>query len=338
MKKIFYMIILACLCFTNCGSSAASKASGKIVIYTSMYRDAVDDIEKVLKKQFPNTQIEFSFGGTGTLQARLEEEIEEGRLGCDILMLADPSYSIELKEKEMLHQFISNEVSALAYDYDPDGFWYPVRISNMVLAFNPAMNSRDTLPKTFYDFAYNANFKDQISMSNPLLSGTTLAAVSALKDKYGDEYFEALGRQNIHIESGAVALSKLETGERKLVMVLEESVLKMREEEKSSLEIIYPTDGIVVIPSTIMIVNKQWSANRNINTAEEITDWFLSREGQNAIVSKWMHSVRVNFEKNPYDAISSATIFNRNIKVNWKDIYRQRDEIQQKFEQQVIYR
>ena len=338
MKKIFYLIALACLIFTNCGSSAASKASGKIIIYTSMYRDVIDDIEIVLRKQFPNIQIEFSFGGTGTLQARLEEEIAEGRLGCDILMLADPSYSIELKEKGMLHPFTYKEVSSLAYDYDPDGCWYPVRISNMVLAFNPAMNSRDTLPKTFYDFAYNANLKDQISMSNPLLSGTTLAAVSALKNKYGDEYFEALSKQNIHIESGAVALSKLETGERKLAMILEESVLKIREEGKSSLEIIYPTDGIVVIPSTIMIVNGQWSANKNINTAEEITNWFLSREGQNVIVSKWMHSVRVNFEKNPYDAISSATVFNRNIKVDWENLYRQRDDIQHKFENQVTYR
>ena len=338
MKKIFYMLILACLCFTNCTSSAASKASGKIVIYTSMYRDAVDDIERALKKQFPNTQIEFSFGGTGTLQARLEEEITEGRLGCDLLLLADPSYSIELKEKGMLHPYTYTEASSLAYDYDPEGFWYPVRISNMVLAFNSAMNSRDTLPKTFHDFAYNADLKGLISMNNPLLSGTTLAAVSALNNKYGDEYFEALGRQNIHIESGAVALSKLETGERKLVMILEESVLKIREEEKSSLEIIYPTDGIVVIPSTIMIVNKQWSASGNIETAQEITDWFLSREGQNAIVSKWMHSVRVNFEKNPYDAISSATVINRNIKVDWEDLYRQRDEIQYKFENQVTHR
>jgi len=338
MKKFFYLIVLACICFTNCGSSAAGKASGKIVIYTSMYRDVVDDIEIALKKQFPNSGIEFSFGGTGTLQAKLDEEIAEGQLGCDILLLADPSYSIELKEKGMLHPFAYQEASSLAYDYDPEGYWYPVRISNMVLAFDSAHNSRDNLPKTFYDFAHNAGLRGAVSMSNPLVSGTTLAAVAALKDKYGYEYFEALGRQNVHIESGAVALSKLETGERRLAMVLEESVLKLREEEKSSLEIIYPTDGVVVIPSTVMIVNDKWSANGNAGTAQEIASWFLSREGQGAIVDKWMHSVRGNFEKHPYDAISSGTILERKLPVNWDDLLKQRDEIQQKFEQQVTHR
>jgi iron(III) transport system substrate-binding protein len=111
-----------------------------------------------------------------------------------------------------------------------------------------------------------------------------MAAVTALKDKYGYEYFAALGNQGVMVESGSVALTKLETGECKVIMILEESVLKKREEEGSRLEVIYPTDGTIIIPSTIMTINEKFAANNNIAAAEAITDWFLAPEGQNNIV------------------------------------------------------
>jgi iron(III) transport system substrate-binding protein len=55
-------------------------------------------------------------------------------------------------------------------------------------------------------------------------------------------------------------------------MILEESVLKKREEEASKLEVIYPTDGTIIIPSTIMTVAEKWSANKNTKAAEAVTD------------------------------------------------------------------
>ena len=45
-------------------------------------------------------------------------------------------------------------------------------------------------------------------------------------------------------------------------MILEESILKKREEENSTLEVIYPEDGIISIPSTIMTIKEDMSANK----------------------------------------------------------------------------
>ncbi len=39
------------------------------------------------------------------------------------------------------------------------------------------------------------------------------------------------------------SLTKLETGEMDDLMILEESVLKKRQDDNSSLEVIYPKDG-----------------------------------------------------------------------------------------------
>ena len=318
--------------------SAQSGATGKIMIYTSIYEDVIEALDRVLEKQFPNCTIEFFYGGTGQIQAKIAAEQAANKLGCDMLLVAEPSYSLELKEIGMLHPYVSKEGSSLAFDYDKEGYWYPVRLCTMVLAYNPEKFAKNTLPNSFRDFANDASVRGAISMGNPLTSGTTMAAVTALRDKYGYEYFDALGRQGVMVESGSVALTKLETGECMVIMVLEESVLKLRQEDRSRLEVIYPTDGTIVVPSTIAIINDKWNANNNTKTAEMIANWFLSPEGQNAIVDGWMHSVRTNFPRMPFDARPTDQIRANSMSVNWENVFRQRPEIRARFEELVTAR
>jgi len=333
------LAFFACTSVDRTGRSARDQElSNRIVIYTSIYEDVIVSLEKALQLRFPTVQIDFVYGGTGQLQARIASEIAAGRLGADILLVAEPSYSLELMEKGVLHRFRSRYAADLAFDYDENGYWYPVRISNMVLAFNPARHDRSSIPGSFYEFAHDPGLRGVVSMSNPLTSGTTKAAITALKDRYGYTFFQALGRQNIVLESGVIALSRLESGERKVVMVLEESVLRKRQEETSSLEVIYPTDGTIIIPSTIMIAAGKWSANNNTRTAELIVDWFLSPEGQSTIVDGWMHSVRRDFYRNPYDSIPLTDIQANSMPFNWENSLRHGDEIVATFEEYVIHR
>jgi len=340
MKKfICFTLILAlaaAVVFAGGSRDKNKEANGKITIYTSMYEDVIKSLDAVLRKQFPNCTIEFVYGGTGQIRAKVAAEQTTGKLGCDILLVAEPSYSLELKEKGMLHSYIYADAGNLAFDYDKEGYWYPVRVSNMVLAYNPGKTNRNSVPNSFYDFANNASVRGAVSMSNPLTSGTAMASAAALSDRYGYGYFDALGRQNIKIEAGAAALVRLETGEYKVVMVLEESVLRKRQVESSKLEVIYPTDGTIIIPSTIMTIAGKWSANNNTKTAEIITDWFLSHQGQNAIVAAgWMHSVRKDFNKIPYDSIPTGQIQSNSMPLNWENCFRQRDKIQSRFEGSV---
>jgi iron(III) transport system substrate-binding protein len=341
MKKFLCIILLitSAVPFVFAIGDFDAGSKNKIVIYTSMYQDVIDAMKTELKRQFPKYTIEFVYGGTGALENKISAEQASGRLGCDILMAADPAYSLELKDKGMLHSFNSKEASGLIFDYDPEGYWYPVRVSNMVLAYNPEKYSINSLPVSFRNFAYDPRVSGAISMRNPLVSGTTMAAVTALRDKYGYEYFEALSNQKVIIDYGSdETVSKLESGECRIVMILEESILKVREEKKSNLEIIYPSDGAVVIPSPIMIINNKWSANRNVKAAEEIANWFLSAEGQSAIVAGWMHSVRADFKTIPYDSKPISEIRDNSIPVTWENIYKQRGDIQRKFEEYLAGR
>ena len=45
--------------------------TGNVVIYTSMYEDIIEAMDNKLDEVFPNMDIEFFYGGTGTLQLSL---------------------------------------------------------------------------------------------------------------------------------------------------------------------------------------------------------------------------------------------------------------------------
>ena len=337
MKRFAILGIFAAAAFAffACASEDRDRAgapSGRIVIYTSIYPDIIDTLGWALNQRFPNVTVEFVYGGTGQLQARIASEITRGRLGSDLILVASPSFAHELKGQGVLHPFFPEAAANLAFDFDSEGFWYPVRISNMVLAFDPDRHSRNDLPDSFYGFANDPRLYGVISMSNPLTSGTSRAAITALRDRYGYEFFSSLARQNVSIEAGVLALERLQSGERAMVMVLEESVLRKQEEESSRLEIIYPSDGTVIIPSPIMIVAGGWSANNNTRTAEIIADWFLGEEGQRAIVSGWMHSVIKDFRYSPFGSIPLNQIIENSMPFHWENVLSDGNYILERFE------
>jgi len=312
-----------------------SALSGKVVIYTSMYEDIIENIDSKLEEVFPNVDVEFFQGGTGTIQQKVAAEKDSGKLGADILMVAEPAYALELMADNYLHPYKFSETDKLIGEYDKDGYWYPVRILNMILAYNPEITNKEDIPNSFEDFAKDTAMKSSLSMSNPLTSGSAYASIVALHSKYGDDYFKELGAQQVMVESGSVALTKLETGECKEVMILEESVLKKREEEGSKLEVIYPADGTISVSSPIMIINDEHSANGNAAVAEAVEEWFLSVEGQEYIVKGWMHSVRTDYPSAPYDALATADIIKSAMPIDWQKCLNEREALRSLFQDNV---
>lgn len=336
MKKLLATLLTLVLLLGGSSALASNtEVSGKVIIYTSMYQDICDMMSEALKAEFPNCEIEFFQGGTGTLQTKIAGEMESGKLGCDMLMVAEPAYSLELKEGGWLHPYLTEARNNMRFDYDEEGYWYCVRVCSMGLAYNPDMYAKEEIPTSYEAFAYDAEAAGMISMSNPLTSGTAMATIVGLLDKYGEEYFDALGKQNVMIESGSSALAKLETGECKVIMILEESVLKKREEEGSTLEWFIPDDGNVLVPSTVMTVDPAKSANSNATACEAITDWLLSEEGQSYIVKGWMHSVLTDYPAEPYDGASTVDLKGKDIPVDWEKCYKERDTIRTMFQEKV---
>ena len=170
-------------------------------------------------------------------------------------------------------------------------------------------------------------------MSDPMTSGTAYAAVAALLGKYGDEYLDKLGENRVMRESGSTAIAKLQSGECAAIMILEESILKYINDEEAkgntvtNLEIIYPEDGVILVPSTVMIVAEEYSKNVNTEAAEAVADWLLSEEAQKLIMQGYMHSVLADMEEYPAHSIPTDELIKMDMGIDWEYAYKNREEI-----------
>ena len=349
MKKALTLILALLLALSACGAALAvnEDVEGELVIYTSMYPFAIDMLDAALKEEFPNLTpgIDGSFffySGTSKLITKIYGEMGDNRdqpLDCDMFMVAEPAFSLEMKDYGYLHDFeVADADSLLRFPYDPDGYWYPVRVCNMVLAYNPEMTDDwaakgVTIPKTFKDFAYDPALAGYISMSDPLTSGTAYAAVCSLLDQYGEEYFDQLNANKVMRESGSTAIAKLQSGECAAIMILEESVLKYIDDEAqngnevANIKVIYPEDGVILIPSTVMIVAEEYSKNVNTEAAEAVARWLLTEDAQKLIMQGFMHSVLKGSDAYPKNSIPTDDLIARDLGVDWEKAYKDREEI-----------
>ena len=325
----------------------AESVSGELVIYTSMYPFVIDMMDAAIKAKFPNLKPGndgsfFFYAGTSKLITKIYGEMGDKHdqpLDGDMFMVAEPAFSLEMKDYGYLHSFeVEDADQRLRFPYDPDGYWYPVRVCNMVLAYNPEMKSDweakgVSIPKTFKDFAYDPSLKGYISMGDPLTSGTAFASVASLLDTYGEEYLDKLGENRVMRESGSTAIAKLQSGECAAIMILEESILKYLHDEKekgnevTNLEVIYPEDGVILIPSTIMIVADEYSKNVNSEAAEAVAQWMLTDEAQQLIMQGYMHSVLADEKEFPEGSIDTDELVGKDMGVDWEKAYKQREEI-----------
>ena len=76
-----------------------------------------------------------------------------------------------------------------------------------------------------------------------------------------------------------------------MAIILEENLLKVKDRGEP-VEIVYPEDGVIIVPSPIGILK----TTQNPEAAKAVVDWWLSPEGQKAIVTGWMHSVRTDVQ------------------------------------------
>lgn len=84
-----------------------------------------------------------------------------------------------------------------------------------------------------------------------------------------------------------------------------------------------------------MTIKDAWSAHGNAKIYEELTDFFLSAEGQGYIVKGWMHSVRKNPPAIPYASRPTTELLAGAMPVNWEICRNERSELRKQFEEWV---
>jgi iron(III) transport system substrate-binding protein len=219
---------------------------------------------------------------------------------------------------------------------DPGGTFVTVRIPVTVLTVNTDRVAAGARPRTFRDLADPA-WAGRITMGDPNRSGSAFTAVAALARKYGWEYFEGLRRNDMLAAGGnSAVLSRVMTGEKDAGIILLENVLQAREQNAAApVDIIYPEDGVILVPSPIAIMKTTAAPD----AARRVYDFFLSEAGQSALVSGWMYSPFDRLDPpagaRPWREVFSATL------LPWtfdylRETTRARDDIKRRFNATVL--
>lgn len=251
-----------------------------------MYKEMIEMMQPDVEKAFPNTKIEWFAAGSEKIGAKIEAELAANQLKADILMTADPFFYIELKKRGLLHPYESpNAKDIPPHLKDPDNAFVTQRVPVVVMAYHRDLLKPQDAPKSFQELT-GPKWKKKIAMASPLESGTTFTAVAALSKKYGWDYFKKLRENEIFSSGGnSTVRQKLESKEFPVGIILLENILQAQL-QGSPLEVIYPTDGAILVPSPVAIFKR----TEHLSEAKKMIDFLFSEVGQKAMVKANMYS------------------------------------------------
>lgn len=314
--------------------TSCQKEENEFWIYTSIYKDTIAEIEGPLKEKFPDLKIQWFQGGSETVAGKVNAELAAGGTKADLFLTSDPFWYLEMKHAGHLLPYQSPAAQTLPEEMkDPENMFVVNRLPLMVIGYNSEAISENQVPKTWKELQ-SPQWKEKLSMGNPLQSGTNFTTVAFLSQTYGWDFFKKLRNQKIISSGGnSSVINRMETRERPVGVVLLENILKAQS-NGSPVRAIYPSDGPVAIMSPIAI-SKQ---TKHTQKAKEIYDWFFSEVAQNAIVKSGMYSPLPNIQA-PQGALPWAQIKEKILK--WSpqladEILKKRDEIKKNFSQIIL--
>ncbi len=329
MKYLGVGLVVGLLMVLMVGMAQVAFAQGQskttIMLYTSMPTDIVSSLETAFEAKYPNIDLQFVRSGTGKIKTRIATEAEAGQIEADLIWVADFSYYEDLKEKGYLLKYESPEAKVIPGALkDPEGYYYGARIISEVIAYNT--NLVTTPPQSWKDLL-DPQWKDQIIIADATYSGAALVAMGALTTEYGLSYYRGLRANGTAVVSGHGGLTRsIASGEYMVGMTLDYMV-RQQKAAGSPIDIVYPSDGAIAIPSPIAIV----AATKRPEAAEKFVDYVLSAEGQKALVEMGSFIPVRPDVASPAGAPSLSQLVKNEMPVDYNYIRRNAEFLTQKF-------
>ena len=249
-----------------------------LLIYTSCPIEIMTSIEQAFEAANPDIDLEVYRSGTGTVTAKIATELEAGNVLADLVWVADYAYYESLKELDLLLAYDSPEATSLPSSLvDPDGYYYGARLFAMVIVYNTTLV---TDPPERWTDLLDPLWEGQVVSGNPQYSGSNVVTSVALGMRYGLSYFEQLRANGAAIVRGnSQAAAEVAAGAYLVGFTLDNMVRNLKA-EGSPVDLVYPEDGAVLLPSPIAIVK----STDNPDAAKKFVDYVLSPVGQQALV------------------------------------------------------
>ena len=228
-------------------------------------------------------KVEYVEISTGKALAQLQAET--GNTTADIWFGGGVDSYISATDLGYLEQYVSPEAEAINPAYsDADGYWTGLALVPAGFLVNNDVLAEKNLeaPKTWEDLA-DPKYKGEIIMASPAISGTQYAILNGTIQAYGEEkgweVWKGINENvDFYAQGGGEPGPKCAAGEFGIaVLAMTGGTFAM--EAEYPVTAVYPEDMIPWTPAPIAIFKN----SQNKDAAKVFVDYFLSKEGQEAL-------------------------------------------------------
>ena len=255
----------------------AAKKEGKVVWYTSLALPSAERLAKLFETAHPGIKVEVHRTGSQRVIQRVLQELQAGIKNVDVIHTSDAGHFVFLKNKQLLAKYSPAGVERFAPGFkDRDGYYYGLRATVNVIAYNTKIVSAAEAPTTWKDLL-DPRWKGKLVTAHPGYSGVIATHVLALVKLYGWDYFKQLAQNRLMLVQSAVDPGGVvASGERAVAADGGDYTFYQLKKKGNPVEIVYPTDGVPLVISPTAIA----SFAPHPNAARLFTDFSFSRETQ----------------------------------------------------------
>lgn len=261
----------------------AAKKEGTVVWYTSLALPSSTAIAHAFKTKYPGIDVEVHRTGSQRVLQRVMQEASAGIKNVGVIHTSDAGHFELLKDKGMLLKYAPRGAESFPAGFkDKDGFYYGMRATLSVIAYNPKALSEKDAPKTWKDLLNNKWSGKEVT-AHPGYSGIIMTHVLALVNVYGWDYFRDLAKNKLHIvQSANDPAGVVASGERPVGVNGAEYFYYKTQKQGNPIKIIYPKEGVPLIVSPVAIAKDA----RHPNAARLFVDFIFAKESQQLLADK----------------------------------------------------
>ena len=261
----------------------AARKEGKVVWYTSLAIPSSTAIAHYFQNKYKGIEVEVHRTGSQRVLQRAMQESTAGIKNVDIIHTSDAGHFELLKDKNLLLKFTPSGVGNFPDGFkDKAGFYYGMRATLSVIAFNPKAVQEKDAPRTWKDLL-NQRWSGKLVTAHPGYSGIIMTHVLALVNAYGWDYFRDLAKNKVHItQSANDPAGVVASGERPVGVNGAEYFYYKTLKQGNPIRIVYPKEGVPLVVSPVAIAKDA----PHPNAAKLFTEFIFAKDSQQLLADK----------------------------------------------------
>lgn len=256
-----------------------AKAEGEVTIYGSMRQDQLTPFVKAFNKRFPFLKVN-AFRVSGRRQVtKIQTEFRAGKHLVDVVN-GRSTVGYALKKGGVLGSYQSPQREFIPTAYkDKEGYFSPLYVIPVVLAYNPNLVKPSEVPKRYEDLL-DPKWKGKLFLDTEDFEWFIVLLEHFGREK-GLQYMNKLAKQDLSLRRGRTLQTQLLlAGEKSIAVALHaHSVLDFKKKGA-------PIDWTILDPyySKVNVITLARHAPHP-HAAALFIDWALSEEGQSKITT-----------------------------------------------------